>query len=149
MTPRDLPILYAEDDPDDQLLARLALLRAGLTNPIVFVGDGEEALAYLRREGRYSMPGAAPRPGLVLVDLNMPGLGGHETVRTIKSDPALRRIPVVVLTTSEDPGDIERSYEAGANSYIIKPPSFATLVSKFDQLGRYWFDVVALAREGM
>lgn len=143
-----LAILYAEDDPDDRLLAEIAHRESGVVNPLVFVADGEEALDYLRRSGQYADRTDAVRPGVVLLDLNMPGIGGRETLNLIKADRVLRRIPVVILTTSSAHVDIAASYDAGANSYVVKPSAFGGLVQLFDGLCTYWFDINSLAREG-
>jgi CheY-like chemotaxis protein len=142
-----LAILYAEDDPDDRLLAEMAHRDSGVANPLVFVGDGEEALEYLHQTGRHADRAGSPRPGIVLLDLNMPGIDGRETLRIIKADPLLRRIPVVILTTSAAADDIDSSYDAGANTYVVKPTAFASLVRVFESLGGFWFDVSSLAQE--
>jgi CheY-like chemotaxis protein len=146
-SPAPLAILYAEDDPDDRLLAQMAHRESGATNPLVIVDDGEEALEYLRRTGRHANRPAGSQPGIVVLDLNMPGLGGQETLRLIRSDPALRRIPVLILTTSSATGDIAASYDAGANSYVVKPSAFASFVELFDTLCTYWFTVNSLTDE--
>jgi CheY-like chemotaxis protein len=143
----DDAILYAEDDPDDRLLAQMAHRDSGVSNPLIFVRDGEEALEYLRAAGRHSERAAMPRPGMVLLDLNMPGTGGHETLRLIRADPVVRRIPVVILTTSAAADDIASSYDAGANSYIVKPRSFASLVQLFERAVEYWFRISSLPQE--
>jgi CheY-like chemotaxis protein len=143
-----LAVLYAEDDPDDRLLAQIAHRESGVMNPLVFVADGEEALDYLRRSGQYAGRTDAIRPGIVLLDLNMPGIGGRETLNLIKADRALRRTPVVILTTSSAQVDIDAAYDAGANSYIVKPSAFGSLVQLFHGLSAYWFDLNALARDG-
>jgi CheY-like chemotaxis protein len=143
-----LALLYAEDDPDDRLLAEIAHRESGVVNPLVFVADGEEALDYLRRSGQYADRTDAVQPGVVLLDLNMPGIGGRETLKLIKADRALRRTPVVILTTSSAQVDVASSYDAGANSYIVKPSAFGGLVHLFDDLCTYWFDLNSLAREG-
>ncbi|MEO8229669.1 MAG: response regulator [Chloroflexota bacterium] len=140
-------ILYAEDDPDDRLLAEMAHRESGAVNPFVLVADGEEALEYLRRTGRHADRTGAPQPGVILLDLNMPGIDGRETLRIIKADPFLRRIPVVILTTSTAEADIAASYDAGANSYLVKPSDFGSLVQLFDHLSRYWFEIGSLAKE--
>ena len=145
--PASLALLYAEDDPDDRLLAELAHRESGVIHPLVFVADGEEALEYLRRSGRYADRTDALQAGIVLLDLNMPGIGGRETLHLIKADRVLRRTPVVVLTTSSAQVDIEASYDAGANSYIVKPSAFGNLVRLFDDLSSYWFDLNSLARD--
>ena len=140
-------ILYAEDDPDDRLLAKLAHHDSGAVNPLVFVQDGDEAMEYLRREGRHRDRGDEPQPGIVVLDLNMPGTDGWEALRMIRADPHLRRIPVVILTTSGTQGDIASSYDAGANSYIVKPSSFPSLVHLFESLCDYWFQINSLSKE--
>jgi CheY-like chemotaxis protein len=142
-----LSVLYAEDDPDDRLLAEMAHRDSGSANPLVFVRDGEEAVEYLRHTGRHVGRGTLPRPGVVILDLNMPGIGGHETLGIIRADPLLRRIPVVILTTSAAEADIVASYDAGANAYIVKPSAFAELVHIFSSLSAFWFDVSSLAKE--
>jgi two-component system response regulator len=142
-----LALLYAEDDPDDRLLAELAHRESGVVHPLVFVANGEEALEYLRRSGRYvDRPDALPA-GIVLLDLNMPGIGGRETLNLIKADRALRRTPVVILTTSSAQVDIVAAYDAGANSYIVKPSAFGGLVELFAGLSAYWFHLNSLARD--
>ena len=145
--PESFAILYAEDDPDDRLLAEIAHRESGVVNPLVLVADGEEALDYLRRSGRYSDRADSPQTGIVLLDLNMPGMGGRETLNQIKADRGLRWTPVVILTTSSAQVDITASYDAGANSYIVKPSAFGSLVHLFGALCSYWFDLNSLARE--
>ncbi len=142
--PRPIAILLADDDPDDCLLAQEALAESHLMNDLYVVGDGEELLDFLRHRGKYADPASAPRPGLILLDLNMPRKDGREALREIKSDPALRRIPVVVLTTSQAEEDIYRSYDLGVNSFISKPVTFDGLVKVMKHLGRYWFEIVEL-----
>jgi CheY-like chemotaxis protein len=134
----------ADDDPDDCMLARDALAESRLANELHIVGDGEELLLYLRREGPYADPAASPRPGLILLDLNMPRKDGREALRDIKADPSLRSIPVVVLTTSKAEEDIYRTYDLGVSSFIAKPVSFDGLVEVMQALGRYWFEIVEL-----
>ncbi|HEY0026079.1 MAG TPA: response regulator [Longimicrobium sp.] len=137
-------ILMADDDADDRLLAADALAEARLNNELRFVEDGEELMDYLNRRGRWSAPGAAPRPGLILLDLNMPRKDGREALREIKAHPELRRIPVVVLTTSRAEEDVVRSYDLGASSFISKPVTFDGLVSAIKALGRYYIEIVEL-----
>jgi two-component system response regulator len=141
---RPITILLAEDDADDRLLVKEALAEGRVLNELRCVGDGEELLDYLRRQGRYADPGQSPRPGLVLLDLNMPRMDGREALREIKGDPDLRRIPIVVMTTSKAEEDIFRSYDLGANSYISKPVTFDGLVELMKVLGRYWIEFVEL-----
>ncbi len=140
-------ILLADDDEEDRMLACDALAESGLTNDIYCVTDGEDLMDYLHRRGIYTPPADAPRPGLILLDLNMPKKDGREALREIKSDPNLRQIPVVVLTTSKADEDILRSYDSGASSFVSKPVTFEGLVSLMNGLGRYWFDMVDLPRQ--
>ncbi len=137
-------LLMADDDADDRLLTREALAESRLANQLVFVEDGEELMDYLRHRGRYSNGGASPRPGLILLDLNMPRKDGREALREMKADPDLRLIPVVVLTTSKAEEDILRTYDMGASAYISKPVTFAGLVHVMRVLGQYWFEIVEL-----
>jgi len=137
-------ILLADDDEEDRMLACDAMAESRLSNEIYCVTDGEDLMDYLRHQGKYVPPAMAPRPGLILLDLNMPKKDGREALREIKSDPALRQIPVVVLTTSKSDEDILRSYDSGANSFISKPVTFEGLVDLMKGLGRYWFEIVGL-----
>jgi two-component system response regulator len=140
-------ILYAEDDGEDRLLAEMAHHDSGVVNPLVFVGDGGEALEYLRCEGRYLDRAGATQPAIVLLDLNMPGMGGLGTLRAMKADPLLRHIPTLILTTSASAKDIAACYDAGANSYTIKPATSAGFVAFFELLCRYGFGTVSLGLE--
>lgn len=137
-------ILMAEDDPDDRLLVREAFEESRLLNELRFVEDGEELLDYLRLQKGYADPESAPKPGLILLDLNMPRKDGREALREIKADPELRRIPIVVMTTSRAEEDIFRSYDMGASSYISKPVTFERLVELMKSLGNYWIEFVEL-----
>jgi CheY-like chemotaxis protein len=139
-----ITVLMAEDDEDDRLLTKEALEENRLVNDLRFVEDGEELLDYLNRRGPYAERARSPRPGLILLDLNMPRKDGREALQEIKGDPRLRAIPVVILTTSKADEDIHRSYELGANSYITKPVTFAGMVELTRTLGRYWFELVEL-----
>jgi CheY-like chemotaxis protein len=141
---RPITILMADDDPDDRLFAKEALQESRLANGLHFVEDGEELMDYLSQRGAYAGPAAAPPPGLILLDLNMPRKDGREALEEIKADPDLRRIPVVVLTTSKAEEDILRSYDLGASSFIIKPVTFESLVDVMKTLARYWFEIVEL-----
>jgi len=140
-------ILLAEDDPDDRLLTRRALQKSQIANTISTVEDGEELMDYLRHEGEYSDPDDAPRPGLILLDLNMPRMDGREALKKIKSDPDLRRIPVIVLTTSEAEQDILQSYDLGVNAFVTKPVTFDGLADTVQALGDFWFEIVKLPSE--
>jgi CheY-like chemotaxis protein len=140
-------ILLADDDEEDRMLAADAMVESRVANDLRFVEDGEELLDYLYKRGRYVAPDAAPTPGLILLDLNMPRKDGREALREIKADPDLRRIPVVVLTTSKAEEDIYRTYDLGANSFITKPVSFEGLVAVMRDIGRYWIEIVELPPE--
>jgi CheY-like chemotaxis protein len=142
--PKTNIILMADDDDDDRLLAQDALAESRLAAELQFVENGEELLDYLCRRGKYAAPNEAPRPGLILLDLNMPRKDGREALREIRSEPELRRIPVVVLTTSKADTDIGAIYELGANSFISKPFQFEALVNVMKVLGQYWFQTVEL-----
>lgn len=137
-------ILMAEDDADDRMLARDAWAESRLANDLRFVEDGEQLMGYLHRCGPFAEPTSSPRPGLILLDLNMPKKGGREALQEIKNDPGLRRIPVVVLTSSKAEEDIVRSYDLGVSGYIAKPVSFKSLVDIVQTLGQYWFEIVQL-----
>ncbi|MBI3959676.1 MAG: response regulator [Chloroflexi bacterium] len=141
---KSITILMAEDDPDDRLLAQEALAEAHLLNELRFVEDGQELIDYLQRQGNYANPDSAPRPGLILLDLNMPRKTGREALIEIKANPTVRCIPIVVLTTSKAEEDILRSYNLGVNSFITKPVTFDALVDVMKILGRYWFEIVVL-----
>ena len=137
-------ILMADDDADDRLLSRDALQEARLSNDLRFVEDGEELIEYLTHKGRYRHPEDAPRPGLILLDLNMPRKDGREALQEIKANKDLRCIPVVVLTTSKAEEDVLRSYDLGVSGYITKPVKFADLIDVMHTLGKYWFEIVEL-----
>lgn len=141
---KSIVILMADDDADDRLLAKDALAECRLSNDLRFVENGEELIDYLQRRGKYVNLADSPRPGLILLDLNMPKKDGREALKEIKEDPRLCTIPVVVLTTSKADTDIGRIYELGANSFISKPVSFDSLVEVMKILGRYWFEIVEL-----
>jgi len=137
-------IIMAEDDADDRLLVKDALQECQWNADLRFVENGEELLDYLLRQGKYKKAEESPRPGLILLDLNMPKKDGREVLRDIRAHSDLRRIPVVVLTTSKADTDIERTYELGANSYIAKPVQFDGLVNLMRMISQYWFKTVEL-----
>ena len=140
-----ITILVCDDDEDDRTLTQEALEAAHVSNSIRFVVDGEDLLDYLYQRGKYGGEmGLAPRPGLILLDLNMPKMGGREALKVIKEDKSLKDIPVVVLSTSRLDEDIARSYALGVNSFISKPVTFTGLVSAMNVLGRYWLEIVEL-----
>jgi CheY-like chemotaxis protein len=140
-----ITILIADDDEDDRVLTRQALEDAHIANELRFVEDGEMLLDYLYQRGAYAGEmGLAPRPGLILLDLNMPKMDGREALQVIKGDPTLHDIPVVVLSTSSLSEDVARSYQLGVNSFITKPVTFTGLVEAMNVLGRYWLEIVEL-----
>ena len=145
---KSITILMADDDPDDRQLTREAFEENHLANDLRFVEDGEELLDYLHRRGKYAAEGAAPVPGLILLDLNMPRKDGREALREIKADPRLKNIRVVILTTSKAEEDVIRSYDLSAASYITKPVTFERLVEVVQALGKYWLEIVELPPEG-
>ncbi|MEZ4300676.1 MAG: response regulator [Polyangiaceae bacterium] len=144
MKVQPITILMADDDEEDRMLTQKAFELNRLGNDLRFVEDGEDLLDYLYQRGKYAGGADAPRPGLILLDLNMPRLDGREALEVIKRDPGLRRIPVVVMTTSEADQDIARSYDLGANSYVTKPVTFESLAQVIKALDAYWFEIVAL-----
>jgi CheY-like chemotaxis protein len=140
-----ITILICDDDEDDRMLTQQALEDAHISNALQFVEDGEQLLDYLYQRGEFSgETGRAPRPGLILLDLNMPRMGGREVLKLIKEDKTLRDIPIVVLSTSRLDEDIVRSYQLGVNSFITKPVTFSGLVEAMNVLGRYWLEIVEL-----
>ena len=144
---KPVTILMADDDQDDCLLVKDAFKESRLVNDLRFVDDGEDLMDYLYHRGKYADMTISPRPGLILLDLNMPRKDGREALKEIKSDSDLRSIPIVVLTTSKQEEDIIRSYDVGANSYVTKPVTFKGLVEVMKSLGRYWLEIVELPEE--
>jgi len=143
---RPVVILMADDDEDDRELTRDALQNAHLANEMRFAVDGQDLLDYLLRQGRYTGAGddVAPRPGIILLDLNMPKKDGREALAEIKANDDLRSIPIVVLTTSKAEEDIFRTYDLGVNSFITKPVTFTGLVEVMRTFQNYWFEMVEL-----
>lgn len=141
MRTRPIQILLVEDSPSDQLLAREAFAEAALVNELHVVADGVEAMAYLHAQGRYEK---APRPDLILLDLNLPRKDGYEVLSEIKANKSLKRIPVLVLTTSESSADISRAYELHANCYVSKPVDFGDFKRAIQAIQDFWFGVVRL-----
>jgi CheY-like chemotaxis protein len=142
---RQVTILMADDDEEDRDLTREALQNYHLANEMKFAVDGQDLMDYLRREGAYADSAAdAPRPGVILLDLNMPKKDGREALAEIKADENLRSIPVIVLTTSKDEEDVFRTYDLGVNSFITKPVTFGGLVEVMRTWQRYWFELVEL-----
>lgn len=134
----------ADDDPDDRMLTRDAFEESHLLNNFETVEDGEELMDYLHQRGNYSGDSAKPLPGLILLDLNMPRKDGREALKEIKNNPELRRIPVVVMTTSKAEEDILRTYDLGVNSFIVKPVTFEGMVDVLRTIGKYWFEIIEL-----
>jgi CheY-like chemotaxis protein len=141
---KTVTILMADDDLEDQMLIRNAWQKSRLSNDLRFVDDGEQLMDYLYRRGAYADPIDSPRPGVILLDLNMPKKDGYEALEEIKNDPGLRSIPVVVLTTSKAEEDIICSYNLGVSGFITKPVTFEGLVEAIKAIGRYWFEIVEL-----
>ncbi len=144
-TPHPVVLLMADDDADDRLMAKEALEASGLRNDIRFVEDGVELMRYLQQEGPYQ---DAPRPGLILLDMNMPRKNGREALAELKAHPEFKRIPVVILTTSQAEEDIKLGYDLGASSYITKPVTFEGLVAVMQSLGNYWLEIVRSPDDG-
>jgi CheY-like chemotaxis protein len=144
--PHSQPILLVEDSPEDFEATLRAFRKSGLKNSVVRCEDGDEALDYLHRRGKYANPDSSPRPGVILLDLNLPGTDGRQVLSDVKTDVSLRDIPVVVLTTSADERDISACYRAGANSYIQKPVDIDGFMKAIERLNGYWFEVVILPK---
>jgi len=140
-------ILLVEDNQDDFEATSRAFQKANLRNPIVWCKSGRDALDFLKQEGAYKAASGDSRPGLVLLDLNMPGMDGRKTLEVIKQDDALKQIPVIILTTSADERDIHACYQSGANTYVQKPVSFDGLIAAIRRLTEYWFEIALLPKE--
>lgn len=141
---KPVTIAIAEDDPDDRMMIQDAFRDCQIANPVDFLEDGEALMQYLRREGEYGNLLGTDLPGMILLDLNMPRKDGREALAEIKSDPDLRHIPVIVMTTSRSPDDVSVTYDIGANSYVAKPIHYEELLDVLQTLGKYWLDVVDL-----
>lgn len=135
------PILLVEDDSEDVMITRRAFTKAQIKNPLYVVRDGEDALEFLHHRGDYAPPDAPPRPGLILLDLNLPRVDGREVLDHIKHDECLHDIPVVVLTTSNEEADVRGCYEKGANTYIVKPVDYTNFLEAVVTIGEYWLTV--------
>jgi len=143
-TAEKFSILIADDDADDRELIKAAFEENNFRHNIKFVEDGEELLKYLRRKGNYADEADHPLPQIILLDLNMPKKDGREALKEIKTDNYLKYIPVIVLTTSTEQKDVQKIYELGVNSFVIKPVTFRQLVAFANTLGKYWFEFVEL-----
>lgn len=137
-------ILLVEDSPEDHEAMRRTFQKAGIANPVAWCHDGDDALDYLQQLRRWADPERAPRPGLILLDLNLPQTDGREVLDAIKGDPDFCTIPVVVLTTSVDPRDVDACYRRGANSFIQKPIALDGLLAVAERIRDYWLDLVEL-----
>ena len=140
-------IVVADDDADDRMMIKDAFEASKLSNEIDFAEDGVQLLEYLRREGKWSKLAGEPYPGFILLDLNMPRKDGRTVLKEIRNDPALHRIPIIILTTSKAEEDIIKTYNLGVNSFICKPVSFDKLVDIVKTVGHYWIEIVALPPE--
>jgi CheY-like chemotaxis protein len=147
-TAKPITILMADDDPDDRAMTAEAFAEAKLANDLRFVEDGAELLDYMLRRGKYADPDSSPRPGIILLDLNMPRKDGREALAELKADPRFRAIRVIILTTSKAEEDILRTYNLSAASYITKPVTFEALVEVVRALGKYWLEIVELPDNG-
>jgi CheY-like chemotaxis protein len=144
MNKEKVVILMADDDEDDIMLTKKALKKSHLLNRLISVKDGAELIDYLFKKGRFANSADAIRPGLILLDLNMPRKDGREALQEIKSHPGFKDIPIIVFTTSKAEEDIYRSYQLGVNSFITKPVTFEKLIEVVSTLGKYWFEIVEL-----
>ena len=141
-------ILVVEDSDDDYEATIRAFKKANLHNPVTWCKSGRDALDFLKHEGNYKDVAQNMRPGLILLDLNMPGLDGRKTLQLIKEDNALKQIPVIILTTSSDERDVEACYQMGANTYVQKPVDFDGLIEAIKRLKEYWFEIALLPKDG-
>ena len=144
MRENPITILLAEDDHDDRYLIGEALDESGFDNQLFIVSNGEELLDYLKNRGAYADKEKYPRPGVILLDLNMPLMDGREALTEIKKEPALKKIPIIVLTTSKADEDINETYGLGITGFITKPMAFSELVEIMKSVGNYWFESVTL-----
>lgn len=141
---KNVPILIAEDDEEDREIIKEAFDECKLANDLIFVNDGEELMEYLLKKGKYAGKRQYGDPGIILLDLNMPRKDGRQALTEIKSNVDLRKIPVIILTTSKEEEDIVRTYKLGVNSFVIKPVTYAALVNVMKSIGNYWFEIVEL-----
>lgn len=142
-----LTVLLIEDNPRDVKLTQRAFKQTEMMHDLRVVRDGDEALAYLHREGVYADAQSSPRPDVILLDLNLPRMGGHELLRRVKQNPRFKHVPIIVLTTSGRPDDILQAYDAGANAYLLKPVEFTRFTEVLGQLGKFWLETVQLPPE--
>jgi CheY-like chemotaxis protein len=142
-----IPILLIEDDEDDIKLTQRAFKKGRILNKMYVVRDGEEAIEFLKHTGRYTNEKDAPRPGIILLDLNMPRMDGRAVLRIVKQDKQLHRIPIIVLTTSDSYKDVVESYEQGANTFVTKPLEFDKFLNAVTTLGRFWLSIAEVPAE--
>jgi len=141
----EIPILLIEDDEDDIRLVQRAFSKGRIANKLYTVRDGEEAIEYLGNTGRYTDRAEAPRPGIILLDLNMPKVNGHEVLKWLKGQEQLHSIPVVILTTSDETRDIDQAYNEGASTFITKPVEFSNFLDAVITLGKYWLKIAEIS----
>lgn len=140
------PLLIVEDSDEDYFITTRAFKKSGLANPIYRCENGDKALDYLFRQRQYADPATSPRPGVILLDLNLPGTDGREVIQIIKQDTELKKIPIIVLTTSDDERDIRTCYKQGVNSYVRKPVDLERFIEAIQRLKDFWFEIVILPR---
>jgi len=144
---RRLTVLLVEDNPRDVRLTKRAFEQANVPHELRVVRDGDEALAYLHREGDYAAADSSPRPDMILLDLNLPRMGGHELMQHVRQDLRFRQVPIVVLTTSGRPDDVRQAYDNGANAYLLKPVEFSRFTEVIGHLASFWLETVELPPE--
>jgi CheY-like chemotaxis protein len=144
---RRLTVLLVEDNPRDVRLTQRAFEQANVPHELRVVRDGDEALAYLHREGDYAAVDSSPRPDMILLDLNLPRMGGHEFMQRVRQDARFRQVPIVVLTTSGRPDDVRQAYDDGANAYLLKPVEFSRFTEVIGHLASFWLETVELPPE--
>jgi len=146
---RQMIVLLVEDNPHDVRLIKRAFGKADVPHDLRVVEDGDEALAYLAGRGSQTHSNTAPRPDLILLDLNLPRMNGHEVLHQCKQDDRFKQIPIVILTTSGHDEDVRRAYEAGANAYLLKPVEFSRFTEIIRQLSAFWLEIVELPPESV
>ncbi|MDE0204582.1 MAG: response regulator [Candidatus Tectomicrobia bacterium] len=144
---RRLTVLLVEDNPRDVRLTERAFEQADVPHDLQVVRDGDEALAYLHREGEYAAADSSPRPHMILLDLNLPRMGGHELMQRVRQDVRFRHVPIIVLTTSARPDDVRQAYDNGANAYLLKPVEFSRFTEVIGHLASFWLETVELPPE--
>ena len=144
---RHLTVLLVEDNPRDVRLTQRAFEQAHIPHDLRVVCDGDEALQYLHREGAHAVPDSSPRPDMILLDLNLPRMGGHELIQHVKQDLRFRQVPIIVLTTSGRADDVRQAYENGANAYLLKPVEFSRFTEVIGHLASFWLETVELPPE--